>query len=92
MLAWQPNGTILAISDDVGSAGPILRTFDTVDGNLSAVGSDVIGFAGMAWSPRGDALAVLTSASALIVVRLDGTWLLRRETDWQRLLSWTGTG
>src|SRR5438046_9355095 len=62
-LAWQPNGTDLAISDDVGPAGAILRIFDTTDGSLRAIGADVIGFAGLVWSPRGDALAVLTSAS-----------------------------
>jgi hypothetical protein len=90
-LVWQPNGTALAISDDVGPAGAILRIFDTTDGSLRAIGSDVIGFAGLLWSPDGDALAVLTSASALIVLAPDGTWLLRRETDWKRLLSWTAT-
>ena len=90
-LAWQPNGTALAISDDVGPAGAILRIFDTADGSLRAVGADVIGFAGLLWSPDGEALAVLTSASALIVLATDGSWLLRRETDWKRLLSWTGT-
>jgi hypothetical protein len=88
-LAWQPNGTSLAISDDVGPAGAILRIYDASDGRLRAVGSDVIGFAGLLWSPDGDALAVLTSASALILLRADGTWLLRRETDWKRLISWT---
>jgi hypothetical protein len=89
-LAWQPNGTALAISDDVGPAGAVLRIFDTSDGSLRAVGADVIGFAGLLWSPDGEALAVLTSASALVVLALDGTWLLRRETDWKRLMSWTG--
>jgi hypothetical protein len=88
-LAWQPNGTSLAISDDVGPAGAILRIYDASDGSLRAVGSDVIGFAGLLWSPDGDALAILTSASALIVLTADGTWLLRRETDWKRLISWT---
>jgi hypothetical protein len=92
LLAWQPDGTVLAIGDDVGPAGAVLRVFDTADGSHHAIGSDVIGFAGLAWSPRGDALSVLTSASALIVMKLDGSWLLRRETDWLRLLSWTGAG
>jgi hypothetical protein len=92
LLAWQPNGTILAIGDDVGRAGPILRLFDTADRSYRAIGSDVIGFAGLAWSPKGDALSVLTAGSALIVMALDGTWLLRRETDWRRLLSWSGEG
>jgi catechol 2,3-dioxygenase-like lactoylglutathione lyase family enzyme len=92
LLAWQPNGTILAIGDDVGHAGPILRLFDTADRSHGAIGSDVIGFAGLAWSPSGDALSVLTAGSALIVMTPDGTWLLRRETDWRRLLSWSGEG
>jgi catechol 2,3-dioxygenase-like lactoylglutathione lyase family enzyme len=92
LLAWQPHGTILAIGDDVGRAGPILRIVDIADGSHRAIGSDVIGFAGLAWSPKGDALSILTAGSALIVMTPDGTWLLRRETDWRRLLSWSGEG
>ena len=87
-LAWQPSGTILAISDDVGPFPAVLRLFDTASGELRAVSMFPVGYAGIGWAPDGTSLAVLTGTGLLIVVDLDGGWLLRRETDWKELLGW----
>jgi hypothetical protein len=87
-LAWQPGGTVLAISDDVGPNTAVLRVFDMTTGDLRALSMFPLGYAGMQWAPDGASLAVLTGTGALMVVDLDGTWLLHRETDWRGLLGW----
>jgi hypothetical protein len=87
-LAWQPDGTVLAISDDVGPNTAVLRVFDTATGRLRALSMFPVGYAGMQWAPDGSSLAVLTGTGALLVVDLDGSWLLRRETAWRELLGW----
>jgi hypothetical protein len=87
-LAWQPGGTVLAISDDVGPNPAVLRVFDMATGDLRALSMFPVGYAGMQWAPDGRSLAVLTGTGALLVVGLDRTWLLRRETDWRELLGW----
>lgn len=87
-LAWQPGGTILAISDDVGPHPAVLRVFDTATGELRAISMFPVGYAGLLWAPDGTSLAVLTGTGLLIVVDLDGGWLLRRETTWKELLGW----
>jgi hypothetical protein len=87
-LAWQPGGTVLAISDDVGPHQAVLRAFDSATGELRALSMFPVGYAGMEWSPDGGSLAVLTGTGALLVVDLEGNWLLRRETDWRELLGW----
>ena len=87
-LAWQPDGTILAISDDVGPHPAVLRVFDSATGELRAISLFPVGYAGLLWAPDGTSLAVLTGTGLLIVVGLDGGWLLRRETDWKELLGW----
>lgn len=87
-LAWQPGGTILAISDDVGPHPAVVRVFDTATGDLRAISMFPVGYAGLLWSPDGTSLAVLTGTGLLIVVDMEGGWLLRRETDWKELLGW----
>lgn len=87
-LAWQPGGTVLAISDDVGPNPAVLRVFDMATGDLRALSMFPVGYAGMQWAPDGTSLAVLTGTGALLVVDLDGAWLLRRQTDWRELLAW----
>jgi hypothetical protein len=87
-LAWQPSGPILAISDDVGPFPAVLRLFDTATGELRAISMFPVGYAGMTWTPDGTSVAVLTGTGLLIVVDLDGGWVLRRETAWKELLGW----
>jgi hypothetical protein len=87
-LAWQPGGTVLAISDDVGPNPAVLRVFDMATGDLRALSMFPVGYTGMEWAPDGRSLAVLTGTGALLVVNLNGTWLLHRETDWRELLGW----
>jgi hypothetical protein len=87
-LAWQPDGTMLAISDDVGPNPAVLRVFDMATGDLRALSMFPVGYSGIQWAPDGASIAVLTGTGALIVVDLNGTWLLRRETDWKQLLGW----
>jgi hypothetical protein len=88
-LAWQPGGTILAISDDVGPNPAVLRVFDMSTGDLRALSLFPVGYAGIQWAPDGTSLAVLTGTGTLLVVNMDGTWLLRRETDWRELIGWS---
>jgi hypothetical protein len=88
-LAWQPGGTILAISDDVGPNPAVLRGFDMATGDLRALSMFPVGYAGIQWAPDGTSLAVLTGTGTLLVVNMDGDWLLRRETDWRELIGWT---
>jgi hypothetical protein len=87
-LAWQPGGTILAISDDVGPNPAVLRVFDMSTGDLRALSLFPVGYAGIQWAPDGTSLAVLTGTGTLLVVNMDGDWLLRRETDWRELIGW----
>jgi hypothetical protein len=87
-LAWQPNGTALAISDDVGPFSAVLRTFDMQTRELHALSMFSVGYSGMQWAPDGTSIAVLTGTSVLLVVDLGGDWLLRRETDWNALIGW----
>ncbi|MDP9326829.1 MAG: hypothetical protein M3P10_01335 [Actinomycetota bacterium] len=87
-LAWQPGGTMLAISDDVGPNPAVLRVFDTATGDLRALSMFPVGYAGMQWAPDGSSLAVLTGTGVLLAVDLDGAWLLHRQTDWRELLAW----
>jgi hypothetical protein len=87
-LAWQPGGTMLAISDDVGPNTAVLRVFDMETGELRALSMFPVGYTGMQWAPDGASLAVLTGTGALLVVDLNGTWLLHREADWRGLLGW----
>jgi hypothetical protein len=87
-LAWQPNGTVLAISDDVGPYPAVLRVFDTATGELRALSMFPVGYAGIQWAPDGTAVAVLTGTGVVLVVDLNGDWLLRRETDWKQLVAW----
>lgn len=91
-LAWQPNGSMLAISDDVSPSGAVLRVFDATTGELRAVSLAPVGFVGTAWAPDGSSIALLTGGEKLVVVHLDGTWLLRRDTDWKALLGWSVAG
>ena len=87
-LAWQPGGTVLAISDDVGPNPAVLRVFDMATGDLRALSMFPVGYAGMQWAPDGTSLAVLTGTGVLLVVDLHGAWLLHRETAWRELLGW----
>lgn len=87
-LAWQPDGTILAISDDVGPFSAVLRTFDMQTHELHALSMFSVGYSGMQWAPDGTSIAVLTGTGVLLVVDLGGDWLLRRETDWNGLIGW----
>jgi hypothetical protein len=87
-LAWQPGGTILAISDDVGPNPAVLRVFDMSTGDLRALSMFPVGYAGIQWAPDGTSLAVLTGTGTLLVVNMDGTWLMRRDTDWRELIGW----
>ncbi len=90
-LAWQPGGTILAISDDVGPNPAVLRVFDMSTGDLQALSMFPVGYAGMQWAPDGTTLAVLTGTGTLLVLNMDGDWLLRRETDWRELIGWAAS-
>jgi hypothetical protein len=89
-LAWDPAGRLLAIADDVSPSGAVLRLFDPAAGTLHALMLSPIGFAGIAWAPGGGSIAALTGTGQLIVLDLTGRWLLRRDTDWDRLLGWDG--
>jgi hypothetical protein len=88
-LSWQPGGGMLAIADDVGPGGSVLRLFDPTTGELRAAALDPLGFTGMEWSPDGTAIAILTGSSALLVVDPTGRWIARVKTDWKGLLAWT---
>jgi hypothetical protein len=88
-LAWQPAGSLLAIADDVGPGGSVLRVFDPTTGTLRAAALDPLGFSGMEWSPDGSAIAILTGSSTLLVVKPNGEWISRVGTDWKGLLAWT---
>ena len=90
-LAWQPGGSILAISDDVGPNPAVLRVFDMSSGDLRALSLFPVGYAGIQWAPDGSSLAVLTGTGTLLVVNMDGDWLLRRETDWRELIGWAAS-
>jgi WD40 repeat protein len=87
-MAWQPHGDLLAIADDMGPEGGVLRIFDPTTGELRAIGLDLLGFSQPVWSPDGRSLASLTSAKALIVFDVAGDWRLRVETQWRDLLAW----
>jgi len=89
-LAWRPGGGLLAIADDVGPGGSVLRVFDPATAELRAIALDPLGFAGLAWAPDGGSIALLTGSSTLLVVRPDGRWLARVSTDWKGLVAWTG--
>lgn len=91
-VAWSPDGTTLAIADDVSPIGAVLRVFDPSSDELRAVFLAPVGFSGMAWAPDGASIALLTGAEELVVARLDGAWLLRRATDWETLLGWSASG
>jgi hypothetical protein len=88
-LAWRPGGGLLAIADDVGPGGSVLRVFDPSTGTLRAVALDPLGFSGMEWSPDGSSIAILTGSSALLVIDPSGEWISRVKTDWKGLLAWT---
>jgi hypothetical protein len=88
-LAWRPGGGLLAIADDVGPGGSVLRVFDPSTGTLRAAALDPLGFSGMEWAPDGSAIAILTGSSALLVVDPNGEWISRVKTDWKGLLAWT---
>jgi hypothetical protein len=89
-IAWDPSGRLLAVADDVSPSGAVLRLFDPDGGALSALMLSPIGFAGIAWAPDGGSIAALTGTGQLIVLDLEGRWLLRRDTDWDGLLGWGG--
>ncbi len=88
-LAWQPAGTSLAISDDVGPFSAVLRAYDMQTRELHALSLFSVGYSGMQWAPDGTSIAVLTGTGVLLVVDLGGDWLLRRETDWNELIGWS---
>jgi hypothetical protein len=88
-VAWRPGGGLLAIADDVGPGGSVLRVFEPSTGALRAAALDPLGFSGMEWSPDGRAIAILTGSSALLVVDPNGEWISRVKTDWKGLLAWT---
>jgi hypothetical protein len=87
VLAWQPNGELLGVMDDLGSGG-VLRTFDPAAGTHRVVALDPLGFDGLVWSPDGSSLASLTSAGSLLVVGTDGAWRSRVDTTWSSMLGW----
>jgi hypothetical protein len=86
-LAWQPNGELLGVMDDVGSGG-VLRVFDPATGAHRVVALDPLTFDGLVWSPDGSSLASLTSAGFLLVVGTDGSWRARVDTTWSSMLGW----
>jgi hypothetical protein len=88
-LAWRPGGGLLAIADDVGPGGSVLRIFDPTSDELRAIALDPLGFSGLAWAPDGSSIALLTGSSALLVLDPDGRWLDRVATDWKGLVAWT---
>jgi hypothetical protein len=87
-LAWQPGGQLLAIADNMGPTGGVLRLWDPATDHLEAIGLDLLGFSVPQWAPDGSSLAALTSAKSLIVFDPRGTWQLRVETTWRDLLAW----
>jgi hypothetical protein len=91
-IAWDPAGRLLAIADDVSPSGAVLRLFDPAAGRVRALMLSPIAFAGIAWSPDGASIAALTGTGQLIVLDLEGRWLLRRDTDWDALLGWGDAG
>lgn len=90
-LAWQPGGGTLAISDDAGPSGAVLRLFDPATGTLAALTFAPGGFAATTWAPDGSSIAVLTQPGQLAIVNLDGHWLLRRDVGWNNVLGWSGS-
>jgi hypothetical protein len=88
VFAWQPGGRLLAILDDMGPNAGVIRLFDPQSTRLWTVALDPIGFSGLIWSPDGRSLATLTSAHALLVMGLNGTWRLRTATNWMNLVAW----
>jgi len=90
-LAWQPGGGTLAISDDAGASGAVLRLFDPATRTLTALSFAPGGFAATTWAPDGSSIAVLTQPGQLAIVTLDGHWLLRRDVDWNNVLGWSGS-
>jgi hypothetical protein len=89
-IAWDPDGRLLAIADDVSPSGAVLRVFDPAADGVRALMLSPVGFAGIAWAPGSDSVAALTGTGQLVVVDLEGRWLLRRDTDWDGLLGWDG--
>jgi hypothetical protein len=89
-ISWQPGGNLLAIADDMGPSGGVLRLWDPESDHLRAIGLDLLGFSAPQWSPDGSSLASLTSAKSLIVFDPGGAWRLRVETTWEDLLAWGG--
>jgi hypothetical protein len=88
ILAWRPDGGLLALLDDMGTGGA-LRTFDPKTGAHRVVALDALGFDDLVWSPDGSSLATLTSAGALLVVGTDDVWRTRVQTTWNAMLGWT---
>ncbi len=88
-ISWQPGGNLLAIADDVGPSGAVLRVFDATTSQLTALSLAPVGFAGTAWAPDGGSIALLTGSGELVVVDLEGDWLAHRETNWRALLAWS---
>ncbi|MGZ4137084.1 MAG: hypothetical protein ACXVPX_05880 [Actinomycetota bacterium] len=86
-LAWQPNGGLLGVMDDLGSGG-VVRTFDPAAGSHRVVALDPLAFDGLVWSPDGSSLATLTSGGFLLVVGTDGSWRARVDTTWSSMLGW----
>jgi hypothetical protein len=91
-IAWQPGGRLLAVADDVSPTGPVLRLFDPAGRSTRTLMLSPIAFAGIAWAPDGSSIAALTGTGQLVIVGLDGRWLLRRDTDWDQLLGWSEEG
>ena len=87
-LAWQPDGNVLAIADNMGPSGGVVRLWDPDSNRLRAFGLDLLGFSEPLWSPDGSSLATLTSAKSLIVFDPSGAWRLRVNTTWRDLLGW----
>jgi hypothetical protein len=87
VLAWQPNGGLLGVMDDLGSGG-VVRTFDPATGAHGVVALDPLAFDGLVWSPDGSSLATLTSGGFLLVVGTDGSWRARVDTTWSSMLGW----
>jgi hypothetical protein len=90
-LAWQPSGGLLAIADDAAPSGAVLRLFDPVSRTLTALTFAPGGFAATTWAPDGSSIAVLTQPGQLVIMALDGGWLLRRDVDWNNVLGWSGS-
>ncbi len=91
-IAWEPGRNLLAIADDVSPSGAVLRVYDPATETLRALMLSPVGFAGIAWAPEGGAIATLSGTGQLVVVDLDGRWLVRRDSNWKRLIGWSGAG